>query len=103
MLTINIQKSAKALSALTLLVASFGMQSVFADESSLADASTFNQPQTTLIGLHEHVQATLTLKMDEKLQNQLMAKNYNLEEQQIAEFAEPAFPASQMQLAANNL
>ena len=93
----------KIITLSVILATSLNMQSVFADEVSMTESVSSAQAQNTLIDWNQKTQAALTLRLEEKLQHQLIAKNYSIEKNQVAQFVEPVSHKNIIVLAENNL
>ncbi len=100
MLNINTNK---LITIALLITASLGMQSSYADSINSTDNKAINMTQSTLIDWNQRTQAALSLRLEEKLQNQLVIKNHEIEMTQLAQHAEPDSNVTMIVLAENSL
>ncbi len=91
----------KILTVVIFLTASLGMQSSFAEGTTVTENELMSQPQSALIDWTKKAQTDLTLRMQKKFESQLIAKNYNIELTQFAIMVKPVSINSKIVLAEN--
>ena len=86
-----------------LVIASLGTQSTFADDSTIAENQMMTQTESSLIDWTKKAQTALTSRMEKKLANQLIAKNYNIAVTHLAIVAQPVSYNTKIVLANNEI
>ena len=94
-------KLTKTLTIAIFLTTSLGMQSTFADDTTITENTVMTQPQSALIDWTKKVQIELTSRMEKKLANQLIAKNYNIELTRVSVMVKPVTVKTRIVLAKN--
>ncbi len=79
------------------------MQSTFADNSTIAENQLMTQTESSLINWTKKAQTELTARMEKKLANQLIAKNYNATVTHLAIVAQPISYNTKIVLANNEI
>ncbi len=93
----------KILSIAIFLTASLGMQSSFAEDTTVTENKVMSQPQTALLDWTKKAQTELTSRMQLKLEDKLMAKNHSIELTQLALMLKPVSINSKIVLAENGV
>ena len=79
------------------------MQATFADDSTIAENQLMTQTESSLIDWTKKSQTELTARMEKKLANQLIAKNYNTTVTHLAIVAQPISYNTKIVLANNEI
>lgn len=104
MLKLNKNQKLNRLLTITLLVvSSISMQSTFAEETTITENDPMTHHQVALIDWSQKTQLVLTSRLDKKLQNQLIAKDYSIELTQLVKFVEPVIQNTNIVLAENSI
>jgi len=93
----------KILSITIFLTASLGMQSSFADDTTVTENNVMSQPQTTVTDWTKKAQTELTSRMQQKLENQLLVKNHSIELTQLALMLKPVSINNRIVVAENTV
>ncbi len=99
----KIQKLSKLLTIALVFAASLNAQSTFAEEHINTENGGFVQLQPALIDWNQQARITLTSRLDEKLQKQLVAEIVKQNPAQLAKNEETIYQNSNLLLAENNI
>ena len=89
----------KIITISVLLATSLNMHSALAGDTNLTESMPSTERQNTLTDWNQKTSEALTLRLEQKLETQMIAKNYDMEEVQVAQTAKPVSHKSIIVLA----